>query len=202
MSIITGQEAKADHFIPTFTAGEAIAAGDAVALDLSDNKVYKASASAWGWRINFIGFAQGAATTNNPCVVNTTSVVTEKTGLTSGSDYFLSNTDGAIATSAGTISRKIGRAFATNRIYRPKNGTPVSPYISRSFPATTTPFTHLEVVLTGNGTGGNFEATINSVNLVSNGSSSPQSMILTLLPDDAAIVTAGTSASFARILDR
>ena len=47
MSILDGADVLADYWIPSYTAGESISAGDAVALDLSDNKIYKASASAW-----------------------------------------------------------------------------------------------------------------------------------------------------------
>ena len=43
MSILDGADVLADYSIPSYTAGEAISAGDAVALDLSDNKIYKRS---------------------------------------------------------------------------------------------------------------------------------------------------------------
>ena len=102
MSILDGTDVFAGYFVPSYTAGEAIAAGDAVALDLSDNKIYKASASAWAYRINFIGFAIAGGSSGASVPVNDTPIVAEKTGLTSGAMYYLSDTQGAIATSAGT----------------------------------------------------------------------------------------------------
>ena len=200
--IETGQNINADHYIGTYTAGETIAAGDAVAYDHSDNKVYKASASAWAYRINFIGFAQSTATANNPVLVNTMEIVTEKTGLSAGSDYYLSDTQGAISTTAGTISRRIGRALSSTRLKRPKNGTPVSGFISRSFSGTTA-FAHLMFYASSQG-GRNL--TVNSTTLQGDESFDRMAFTLILIPDDTVSWSGGTSGGgngpLVRILDR
>ena len=53
--------------------------------------------------------------------VNDTPIVAEKTGLTSGAMYYLSDTQGAIATSTPPApSSRIGRATSTTRIKRPR----------------------------------------------------------------------------------
>jgi hypothetical protein len=202
MSILDGADVLADYFVPSYTAGEAISAGDAVALDLSDDKIYKASASAWAYRINFIGFAISGGASGAGIPVNDTSVVAEKTGLTAGSMYYLSDTQGAIATTAGTIERKIGRATSTTRIKRPKNGAPVSGLISRAL-SSATAYTHL---IANNG-GNSYVLVLNGTTLMSDSRSDVRILEVTLAPDDVITMTAGTSNGgsgmpYIRILDR
>ena len=65
---------------------------------------------------NFIGFALHGATSGDPVIVQVSGVVTGFTGLTAGSTYYLSDTAGAISTSAGSQSRKIGIAINATTI--------------------------------------------------------------------------------------
>jgi hypothetical protein len=140
MTIKTGQNINADDFLASFVAGEAIADGDAVAFYHSDKKVYKASAAALNERLNFIGFAVGGVSAGAACKVNTMPVAYKT--VVANTIYYLSNTQGAIATSPGTISREIGIGLGTTRIWRWKNGRVVSPPIS---------------------TGGNFTSPVNGI---------------------------------------
>jgi hypothetical protein len=198
MSITTGSDIKADEFTPSLTAGETISAGDAVALDLSTGKVMKASASAWAYRINFIGFAIGASTLNNPIEVNVSHIISEKTGLTSGATYYLSDTNGAISTSAGTISRKIGIATSTTRIWRPKNGALVSGLISRAFSTTTC---YAPQLIQGFSTNQG-SVTINGTSLYSSVSADDISTTIQAEPDDVVSIGSFTNTIYTRIIDR
>ena len=65
---------------------------------------------------NFVGFAQSNITSGNSGLVVTSGVVTGLSGLTIGSTYYLSDTSGAISTSAGSNSRKIGIAISTSAL--------------------------------------------------------------------------------------
>lgn len=65
---------------------------------------------------NFVGFAQASGGSNATIPVTIGGINTNQSGLTVGSTYFLSNTPGAIATSAGTNSRKVGLSTATTAI--------------------------------------------------------------------------------------
>lgn len=139
MSVNTSQNALASDInnIGHFVAGEAISSGDAVSLNYSDYKIYKASAAAFDHRLNFIGFAMAAAALNGAVSVNVLTVVNEKTGLTANTIYYLSNTQGAIGTAAGTFERIIGRSVSTTKLIR-KRGF-VSPVMSVSLDTGTVP---------------------------------------------------------------
>jgi hypothetical protein len=207
MSILDGADVLADYWIPSYTAGEAISAGDAVALDLSDNKIYKASASAWSYRINFIGFAIAGGSSGASIPVNDTSVVAEKTGLTAGSMYYLSNTQGAISTSSGTIGRRIGRATSTTRINRPKNGAPVGDWVSRAL-SDSTAYAHMEALNSGHGASlSHYSFIINGITILDHTRSEVSPQFAILAPDDVVTMTASTSNAgigtpVVRILDR
>ena len=64
----------------------------------------------------YIGFATAGISTSAQGVIQHTGVVTGFSGLTPGAQYYLSNTLGAISTSAGTVSRKIGRALSSTAL--------------------------------------------------------------------------------------
>lgn len=83
--------------IPTFTAGSLVQASGA------------------GWWKTFIGFATAAISAG---AAGTVAEVGETTmsALTQGAQYYLSDTAGAIATSAGTNSRKVGIATSSTTI--------------------------------------------------------------------------------------
>lgn len=65
---------------------------------------------------NFIGFATENISYNSTGKIITNGVVTTLSSLTPGSTYYLSNTTGAISTSAGTVSKKIGLAISSSSI--------------------------------------------------------------------------------------
>ena len=120
----TGQNINADDFLAAFVAGEAISDGQWVAYNYADKKVYKASASALNYRLNVIGQAVGGVAIGVSCKVNIDPIVYAT--VTDGTIYYLSNTQGAIATTAGTISREIGIGLGTTRVMGWKNGRRVT----------------------------------------------------------------------------
>lgn len=65
---------------------------------------------------NFIGFAKETKSAGQSCKTYLTSLADGLVGLTTGVLYYLSDTLGAISTSAGTVSRKIGISISTSRI--------------------------------------------------------------------------------------
>ncbi len=199
MTFQNGQPTDAGYFIPTYTAGEDVSQGDTLAYNSSDGKVYKASASAWAYRINFIGFAVTSALNGNPVPVNEMPIVREKTGLTANTDYYLSDTNGAIATSAGTIERKVGRALTTSLIRRPKNGAPVSAYISRAFSASTA-YAPLIVTITGQGGTGR-SVFVNSTQIFAGDSADYISFSLSVRPSDSVTVT-NAGDVYVQLVDR
>lgn len=85
----------------TTTAGRVLRS-NATASDLASN--------------GFIGFVVGTVAEGATAVVKHAGVATGLSGLTVGSTYYLSNTGGAIATSAGSQSRKVGIAVSTTSL--------------------------------------------------------------------------------------
>lgn len=129
MSVAVGQNGVASDVnnLGHFIAGEALSTGDAVSLNYADYKIYKASAAAFDHRLNFIGFCIAGVSSGAAVNVNVLTVVNEKTGLTANTDYYLSDTQGAISTSAGTYHRIIGRAVTTSKLLR-KRGVVSKPF--------------------------------------------------------------------------
>jgi len=78
--------------------------------------LYKSDASANNEYLNFIGFATETKTAGNTCKVNLTNINQNQTGLTVGVPYYLSDTPGAISTSAGSVSKKIGLSLSATSI--------------------------------------------------------------------------------------
>ncbi len=82
-------------------------------------RVYKAYAKFLDQRMNFIGFAASTVTAGNRCKVNTHPIVAESlSGLVQDSEYYLTDTKGAIGTTPGTYSKWIGMANATTILDR------------------------------------------------------------------------------------
>ena len=77
--------------------------------------VVKSNASSTN-KIGFVGFASANASAGANVDVLHTGVVGGFTGLTAGSIYYLTNTDGQIGTTAGTNSKKIGVAISSTEI--------------------------------------------------------------------------------------
>ena len=61
---------------------------------------------------NFIGFATENKNAGETIKVQTDGIYTSLTGLNPFQTYYVSDTNGAIATSAGTISKKVGKAIS------------------------------------------------------------------------------------------
>lgn len=85
-------------------------------LSITAGYVYKTNGTVAQLTSGFIGFAVDTIAPSSTGRVNSSSLYTHKTGLTVGSDYYVSDTPGAIATSAGTNTKKVGRALTTTTI--------------------------------------------------------------------------------------
>jgi hypothetical protein len=82
----------------------------------STARAYKTSASQSQTCQSFIGFADEAATVGTPVSINTAGVNDNQSSLNIGSTYYLGNTSGALSTTAGTVSRKVGVALSTTEL--------------------------------------------------------------------------------------
>ena len=79
-------------------------------------KIYKTNATTNNYLCkNFIGFAREAIAVNEEGEI-TIAGAADVTGVSIGSQYYLSNTPGAIATTAGSTSRKVCIAIATDKV--------------------------------------------------------------------------------------
>ena len=104
----------------SMTAGESLTAGDFVYINTSDsNKIYKADADAVGKKA--IGYVSASASTDAAVTVYFEGINTNLSGLTVGSDYFLSATAGGVTatqpSTAGQIVQYIGTAITTTAIH-------------------------------------------------------------------------------------
>lgn len=100
------------------TAGETIAAGDWVFFNTADQEWYEIDAdTAAEVDGAYIGVALGSGTDGVSITggIQISGVYTT-TGLTPGSVYYLSNTAGAIGTSAGTTERAVGVALSSTKL--------------------------------------------------------------------------------------
>lgn len=79
-------------------------------------RVYRSSAQVAARTDGFIGFALEAGTIGQTKAVQIMGIPTGLTSITIGSTYYLANTPGTIATSAGTVSRKIGMGVSTTSL--------------------------------------------------------------------------------------
>lgn len=84
-------------------------------------QVYKTSANSalytgGNWTTGFIGFAKSTVSSGASVSVQMNGVYAALSGLTAGLTYYLSNTLGTIASSAGTVSKKIGLSLSTTSL--------------------------------------------------------------------------------------
>lgn len=84
--------------------------------DTGSDSVKPTSASAGATVDGFIGFAEAGANSGQAVKVVVSGVSDKQTGLSSGALYYASDTSGAIATSAGTTTRKVGIAISSTKI--------------------------------------------------------------------------------------
>ena len=101
-----------------FHTKEAASAADRPYLILvfSGNRVYKASAAFSSTADKFIGFATAAADSGDPVDVIINGIVPGLSSLTVGGFYYLSDTFGAISTTPGTNTRKVGIAMSDTEL--------------------------------------------------------------------------------------
>lgn len=82
--------------VSTFTAGEAISAGDALYVSTSDGKAYRTDTTSQA-KCVFVGFARSAAASSATVTVETDGKSTANfSGLTIGTSYFLNNSKSAV----------------------------------------------------------------------------------------------------------
>lgn len=82
-------------------------------------EVYLSDASsglATAFSSNFIGFAVADTSIGNSTPIQIEGSVTNQSGLSVGSSYYLSNTPGSINSSAGDISKKIGLSISATKL--------------------------------------------------------------------------------------
>jgi len=118
--VVTGGTINADKLIlGTQTAGETVAAGNIVYFKSSDSRWWLADADLTATFQNVqLGVALGVGTAGNAITggVQISGICTAFTGLTATAIYYLSNTAGAVATSAGTNTVFLGQAVSTTGI--------------------------------------------------------------------------------------
>lgn len=114
-----GGSTNINRVVVSGTAGATVAAGEVVYLDETDNEWKLADASAAATADNVqLGIAQGAGTdgaaiTGGVLILGRDS---NQTGLSQGDRVYLSDTAGAIATSAGTQEVELGHAISATEI--------------------------------------------------------------------------------------
>ncbi len=89
-----------------------------VVINETVGSLYKADATTQAIADHYLGFVEStitAGTTGNVKIA--TQGIYNRGSLTAGSVYYLSDTAGAIGTSAGTISKKLGIALSTTNLY-------------------------------------------------------------------------------------
>lgn len=123
-SVVTGGTIDTDRIIlGSQTAGETIVVGNIVYFKSSDSRWWLADADLTVTFSNVqLGVALGSGTAGNTISggVQIYGKCDSFTGLTATATYFLSNTAGAVATSAGTNSVVLGQAFsATGILFNP-----------------------------------------------------------------------------------
>jgi len=107
------------NVVAVATAGETVAQGNLVYLNIADGQWWKAIGSS-NTTIDrrLLGIAQGAGTAGAAITggVMTSGLDTHQTGLTAGSTCYASDTSGLITTTPGTFARVVGIAKSTTSI--------------------------------------------------------------------------------------
>jgi hypothetical protein len=126
LGVVNGGTVTFDQqVISNQTSGEALTANDIVYFKESDQKWWKADADLTTTFDQLqVGVALATVSSNATVQIAISGPVSGFTGLTAGSKYYLSNTAGAITTTAGTYSVFIGWALTTTTIlFNPLNKT-------------------------------------------------------------------------------
>lgn len=120
LSVVNGGAVTSSNLVVTATAGETVAAGNLVYLKAADGRWWKTDADDATTINNVIlGIAQGSGTAGNAVSggVLISGLDTNQSGLAAGTTYYASNTAGAIASSAGTISKIVGVGRTSTNLY-------------------------------------------------------------------------------------
>ena len=101
------------------TAGESLAAGDAVYVNAADGYAYKAGNTGSRAQATVLGLVESAASALGGIIVVARGPFTGLSGLTTGAEYYL-DTSGVITTTppggGGTFLVGIGQAISTTRL--------------------------------------------------------------------------------------
>lgn len=99
-------------------AGEDLTSGNALYIKSSDGKAYKTDATSFGEASeNFVGFATSTVSTGGSETIAIGPLVAGLlSGLTAGSNYYLTNTPGAISTTPGSQIKQIGLALSSTQL--------------------------------------------------------------------------------------
>jgi hypothetical protein len=104
----------------TYTAGEALTANDAVYIKTADGKAYKAQADGATNESEAYGIAQTTVTQDDDIAITFLGLQDGFSSLSIGNFYFLSETAGALTTTAPTTAGstvvRIGRAESDDRL--------------------------------------------------------------------------------------
>lgn len=102
----TSNVAKQGAGVSYTNVGAAVGVGD------NNGSVCRSSALLASANNSFVGFANASAVAAASVSVTTQGVATGLSGLTVGKQYYLSDTSGSVATTAGTTTRKVGIAIS------------------------------------------------------------------------------------------
>lgn len=114
----------ANGLIKVFDAGGSTWSGAGLSYDYQvklttttvAGRVYRTSAATVGLFETFIGFAQSSTAQGAAAIVFIMGEVPSLSGLNAGSQYYLSNTKGAIANTPGSNTRKVGIATSSSTL--------------------------------------------------------------------------------------
>lgn len=118
--VAAGGTVSVNRLIPKATAGETVAAGEAVYFDETENEWMLIDASAGATAENILlGIAQGAGT--NGVLISGGVLLygldTNQAGFTKGDSIYLTDVAGVLGTSAGTKSVQVGYAHSATEIF-------------------------------------------------------------------------------------
>ncbi len=113
--IKAGQTIDAADLIISIIAGENITANDAIYISTADGKAYRTDSDDLT-KLGFAGFAQETITTGNAITIKLNGIMAGFSGLTVGTEYFLSGTTGAITATPPTNFKSVGVALTTTTL--------------------------------------------------------------------------------------
>lgn len=118
IDLVNGGAVSINAIVIAGDAGETIADGEWVYFNTTDGEWYKTDADATGTSVNVqIGKARGAGTNGNPITGGIFIAGIETVGTyVAGTTYYLSNTAGALSSSAGTNSVIVGVGDANGEL--------------------------------------------------------------------------------------